>query len=124
MTSAVTVGPGTSVRHAARRMSASSMSSGSRWWIAMAGCWASSAGPTCWPCSAAPDDAIRQAILRDVITDRFFIDPAALTVAVQDGVVTLAGPPELNLVRHGIAEQVRHMEGVVAVRDRTEPDND
>jgi CBS domain-containing protein len=66
-----------------------------------------------------PDESIRQAILRDVITDSFFIDPATFTVAVQDGVVTLAGPPELTLVRHGIAQQVRHVEGVVAVRERT-----
>jgi CBS domain-containing protein len=68
-----------------------------------------------------PDEAIRQAIVRDVIADAFFIGPATFTVTVQDGVVTLAGPPELRLVRHAIAQQVRHMEGVVAVRERTEP---
>jgi osmotically-inducible protein OsmY len=59
-----------------------------------------------------------------VIADAFFIGPATFAVTVQDGVVTLAGPPELRLVRHAIAQQVRHMEGVVAVRERTKPQND
>jgi CBS-domain-containing membrane protein len=69
-----------------------------------------------------PDESIRQTIARDVIADAFFIDPATFTVTVQNGVVTLAGPAELTLVRHDIAQQVQHMEGVVAVRERTEPD--
>ena len=59
-----------------------------------------------------------------MIAENFFIDAATFTVTVQDGVVTLAGPPELRLVRHAIAQQVRHMEGVVAVRERTAPKND
>lgn len=71
-----------------------------------------------------PDEDIQRAIVRDVIADGFFIDPATFAVTVQDGVVTLAGPPELSLLRHGIAQQVRHLEGVVAVRERTEPKHD
>jgi CBS domain-containing protein len=118
---AVTVGPCTSVRDAARRMSERHVK---RLPVVdpdgrLLGIIGRSDVLAVFRC---PDESIRQAILRDVITDKFFIDPATFTVAVQDGVVTLAGPPELNLVRHGIAQQVRHMEGVVAVRERTEPD--
>ena len=120
---AVTIGPGTSVRHAARRMSERHVK---RLPVVdpdgrLLGIISRSDVLAVFRC---PDASIRQAILRDVITDRFFIDPATFTVNVQDGVVTLAGPPELNLVRHGIAQQVRHMEGVVAVRERTAPRND
>jgi CBS domain-containing protein len=71
----------------------------------------------------SPDDATRQRILRDVIADSFFIDPATFTVTVHDGVVTLAGPPDLSLIRRAVVQQVRYLEGVVAVRERTEPDN-
>jgi hypothetical protein len=58
-----------------------------------------------------------------VIADRFFIDPATFAVTVRDGVVTLAGPAGLSLVRQAIAQQVRHLESVVAVRERTRPEN-
>ena len=67
------------------------------------------------------DENINRAISRDVIADEFFIDPAVFTVSVKDGVVTLACPPQLSLVRRAIAQRVRHLEGVVAVRERTEP---
>lgn len=68
------------------------------------------------------DENIRRAISRDVIADEFLVDPASFTVTVQDGVVTLACPPRLSLIRRAMAQQVRHLEGVVAVRERTEPD--
>jgi CBS domain-containing protein len=115
---AVTVGPRTSVRHAARRMSERHVK---RLPVVdpdgrLLGIISRSDVLAVFRC---PDESIRQAIIRDVITDSFFIDPAPFTVTVRDGVVTLAGPPEVNLVQHGIAQQVRHMEGVVAVRERT-----
>jgi CBS domain-containing protein len=69
------------------------------------------------------DEDIKRVIQRDVIADSFFIDPATFAVTVRDGVVTLAGPAELSLVRHAIAQQVRHLESVVAVRERTGPEN-
>ena len=37
---------------------------------------------------------------------------------VKDGVVTLGGRPETNDVGHEIVQRVRHVPGVVAVRDR------
>jgi CBS domain-containing protein len=64
-----------------------------------------------------PDEEIRTEIRDQVIRDGFTIDPATLEVIVMDGVVTLAGRPENNDVGHQIAERVRHVPGVVAVRD-------
>ncbi len=53
----------------------------------------------------------------EVILNDFLIDPKAFDVTVNDGVVTLAGVPETNEVGHEIVHRVRHIPGVVAVRD-------
>jgi osmotically-inducible protein OsmY len=37
---------------------------------------------------------------------------------VKDGIVTLAGQPETSETGHEIVRRVRHVQGVVAVRDR------
>ena len=37
---------------------------------------------------------------------------------VKDGVVTLAGQPETSDVGHELVDRIRHVPGVVAVRDR------
>ena len=65
-----------------------------------------------------PDEDIRREINQDVILDGFFTDPDRLTVSVKDGIVTLAGAPGSVILGRNIADQVRHVEGVVAVRDR------
>jgi CBS-domain-containing membrane protein len=65
-----------------------------------------------------PDDDIRREITQDVILDGFFTDPERLTVTVKDGIVTLEGAPGSVVLGRGIADQARHVEGVVAVRDR------
>ncbi len=65
-----------------------------------------------------PDDDIRSEITVDVLLKDFLVDPAAFTVTVKDGVVTLAGRPETNNIGHDIVRYVRHVQGVVAVRDR------
>jgi CBS domain-containing protein len=64
------------------------------------------------------DEEIRTEIRDQVIRDGFSIDPAAFGVIVKDGVVTLAGKPESNNVGHDIVQRVRHVPGIVAVRDR------
>jgi CBS-domain-containing membrane protein len=116
---AVTIGPRTTVRHVARVMSQRHMKRlpvvdpGGR----LLGIISRSDVLSVF---RYPDEDIKQAIARDVIADEFFIDPATFAVTVQNGVVTLAGPAELRLVRHGIAQQVQHMEGVVAVRERND----
>ena len=70
-----------------------------------------------------PDEDIRREIVRDLITDGFFMDPACFHVTVRDGIVTLEGSPEVAVVARAVAEQARHLEGVIAVRERvTEPE--
>ena len=65
-----------------------------------------------------PDEDIRREITQDVILDGFFTDPERFTVTVRDGIVTLAGEPGSVVLGRSIVDQARHVEGVVAVRDR------
>ncbi len=70
------------------------------------------------------DEEIRREVTQDVIADGFFTDPARFTVTVHDGIVTLEGAPGGAVLGASIVDQVRHLEGVVAVRDRfTYPDS-
>ena len=64
------------------------------------------------------DEEIRTEIRDQVIRDGFTIDPAAFSVIVNDGVVTLGGRPESNDVGHDLVQRIRHVPGVVAIRDR------
>jgi CBS domain-containing protein len=65
-----------------------------------------------------PDEEIRTEICDEVIPDGFLADPARFTVAVHDGIVTLEGKPDTAALVHDIVDRVRHVQGVVAVRDR------
>jgi CBS domain-containing protein len=64
------------------------------------------------------DAAISHEITRDVLLGEFMVDPLAVQVTVMDGIVTLAGRPETTETGHRIVWRVRHVPGVVAVRDR------
>ncbi len=64
------------------------------------------------------DEDIRQEITDEVIRNEFFVDPQAFDVKVSGGIVTLTGVPETNEVGHEIVQRIRHVQGVVAVRDR------
>ena len=64
------------------------------------------------------DAEIRREVVRDVISREFMLDPLAFSVTVQDGIVTLAGQPENDLVGHLLAAAVRHVEGVIDLRDQ------
>jgi CBS domain-containing protein len=64
------------------------------------------------------DSDIRQEISDNVIADGFLLDPTQFTVTVQAGVVTLAGSPETEALGRDLVEKIRHVQGVVAVRDR------
>ena len=64
------------------------------------------------------DEEIHREVTQDVIADGFFTDPARFTVTVHDGIVTLEGAPGSAVLGSSIVNQVRHLEGVVAVRDR------
>ena len=64
-----------------------------------------------------PDEEIRREIIDKIIANEFLTDPARFTVTVDDGVVTLGGVPETAAVGQKIASAVRHMDGVIGVRE-------
>lgn len=64
-----------------------------------------------------PDGEIRAEIVNDVILHEFLIDPALFTVTVADGVVTIQGTPETADQGRNLMNRIRHVTGVVAVRD-------
>jgi CBS-domain-containing membrane protein len=63
-----------------------------------------------------PDAEIRQEIMSQVIAGRS--EPSWYSVIVKDGVVTLEGTPETASIGHDLVGRARHVQGVVAVRDR------
>jgi CBS domain-containing protein len=64
------------------------------------------------------DAAICHEITHNVLRGEFLVDPLVFQVTVMDGIVTLSGQPETNEIGHEIVRRVRHVPGVVAVRDR------
>jgi len=64
------------------------------------------------------DSQIRKEITSEVLLGELLIDPKAFKVTVKDGVVTLEGAPGTTAAGHEIVRRVRHVQGVVAVRDR------
>ena len=62
------------------------------------------------------DAEIREEILSQVITGRS--EPSWYSVVVKDGVVTLEGTPETVAIGRDLVRRARHVQGVVAVRDR------
>ncbi len=64
------------------------------------------------------DVEIRKEITDDVIAGELHADPDRLTVTVSGGIVTLEGSPETAELGHAIVTRTRHVQGVVAVRDR------
>lgn len=63
------------------------------------------------------DEEIRAEVVNDVVLREFLVDPALFTVTVADGVVTVKGAPETAEVGHNLVTRIRHVRGVVAVRD-------
>jgi CBS-domain-containing membrane protein len=64
------------------------------------------------------DAAICHEITHDVLLGEFLADPRVFQVTVMDGIVTLSGRPETSETGHEIVRRIRHVQGVVAVRDR------
>ena len=62
------------------------------------------------------DAEIREEIMSQVITGRS--EPSWYSVIVKDGVVTLEGTPETAAIGRDLVRRARHVQGVVAVRDR------
>jgi CBS domain-containing protein len=65
-----------------------------------------------------PDEEIRDEVLRDVIAGEFGLQPADFEVSVASGVVTVAGAVAGLDTALALQARARHLEGVVAVRDR------
>jgi CBS domain-containing protein len=65
-----------------------------------------------------PDAAIQLEIIQDVILGTFRCDPDQFTVTVSSGIATVEGTPETTLAGHDMIDAIRHVEGVVFVRDR------
>jgi len=65
-----------------------------------------------------PDADIREEITHAALPG---VAPAAarhLQVEVRDGIVTISGPPQSEPTSRAIIDAVRHVQGVIAVRDR------
>jgi CBS-domain-containing membrane protein len=65
-----------------------------------------------------PDEDIRRDVTEGIILNTLLCDPAKFAVTVKDGIVTIEGMPETGSVGRDMIEDIRHVEGVVAVRDR------
>jgi CBS-domain-containing membrane protein len=64
------------------------------------------------------DEEIREQIVAEVIGGEFGADPGRFGVTVADGIVTMTGRPESVSLGRDLLARVRHVQGVVAVRDR------
>lgn len=67
---------------------------------------------------ARPDREIGEEIRTDILAYESPADPGVYNVRVSDGVVTLEGRPRTCEQGHKIVARARHVQGVVAVRDR------
>lgn len=65
-----------------------------------------------------PDEEIRDEITRAVLPGIAPKQGHDLKVTVQDGVVTISGAPQSEQATREITDAVRHIQGVVGVRDR------
>ena len=65
-----------------------------------------------------PDDEIRDDVVKDVIAGEFALDPRGFEVTVRAGILTITGQVESRTVAPYLMEALRHVEGVVDVRDR------
>lgn len=64
------------------------------------------------------DEAIREAVVQDIVLESMCVDPQSLDVRVCDGVVTLEGEMENEFVARDTARMVGELDGVVSVVDR------
>jgi CBS domain-containing protein len=64
-----------------------------------------------------PDAEIRHDIVENVIIGTVLTDPARFMITVDNGIVTVEGNPENGSVGRDMIEEIRHVEGVVSVRD-------
>ena len=65
-----------------------------------------------------PDEAIRDEVVHCAIPAAVATAPGKFEVAVRDGIVTLAGPHLDEQTVRAVLDAIRHVQGVVAARDR------
>jgi CBS-domain-containing membrane protein len=65
-----------------------------------------------------PDAEISEDIRRSVLSTEEPAAPGTFDVSVAEGIATLVGRPQTREQGHNIVFRVRHIQGVVAVRDR------
>ncbi len=70
-----------------------------------------------------PDAEIGAEVSRQVLPGAARRSPHGLRVEVRDGIVTVSGPVKDEREAREITEAIRHVQGVVAVRDRLRPDS-
>ena len=64
------------------------------------------------------DAEIRDEVVHRVLPEVLLSTPRDLQVTVADGIVTISGKPQGDQVDRAILDAIRHVQGVVAVRDR------
>ena len=65
-----------------------------------------------------PDGQIRDEVLDQVIAGKLALDPAAFEVTVTSGIVTITGWADSFGLARQLIDTVRHVNGVIEVRDR------
>jgi CBS domain-containing protein len=114
---AVTIGPGESVTHAARlmfdrRVKRLPVTSDDGTLIGIV------TRSDVLSVYSRSDTDIQRQVTQDLILGTFLCDSDRFTVTVRNGIVTIKGTPETSQVGLDIISAIRHMEGVVFVRDR------
>jgi CBS domain-containing protein len=72
-----------------------------------------------------PDTEIRDEVVKGVLIGEFRLDEQMFVVTASSGVVTITGPVDRRAVALSLLATIRHVEGVVGVRDRLSyPDQD
>jgi CBS domain-containing protein len=64
------------------------------------------------------DADIQREAAEEMIAESFVADSRGLGVAVHDGIVTLTGHPETQQAGRELVEAVRHIDGVIAIRNQ------
>ena len=65
-----------------------------------------------------PDQDIWDEVIKDVIAGQFGLDPELFVVTVASGIVTVTGSMERRPDAFSLLASIRHLEGVIGVRDR------
>jgi CBS-domain-containing membrane protein len=65
-----------------------------------------------------PDEEIRDEIVHRVLPAAVVSKAADVEVTVRDGIVTISGPQQTEQTARTLLDAARHVQGVVAVRDR------